>query len=82
MNSISKVDLILAQNLRVRRSLKGISQYKLADMTGFPQSMIAKIETCRRKMQASELLVFANKLGVKVGDFYNDNIPLENETDN
>lgn len=82
INNIFNLNKILAQNLKIRRTLKGISQYKLSEMTGFPQAMIAKIETCKRKMQAPELLIFANCLGVSVGDFFNDNIPLENKEDN
>lgn len=74
----SSLEQLLAKNLKIRRTLKGISQYKLSEMTGFPQSMIAKIENCQRKLQASELSVFAKCLGVRVEDFFNDNIQLEN----
>lgn len=74
---ISDLDALLAKNLKVRRTLKGISQYKLSEKTGLSQSLIAKIEKCKRKITATELFLIAEGLETNVGEFYNDSLQFK-----
>lgn len=53
--------------LRDARIEKGITQTKLADALGRPQSFIAKVENGERKLDVVEFAVMARLLGVDAG---------------
>ncbi|AGP43179.1 helix-turn-helix domain-containing protein [Serratia plymuthica] len=53
--------------LRDARIEKGITQAKLAEALGRPQSFIAKVESGERKLDVVEFAVMARLLGVDAG---------------
>jgi len=53
--------------LRDARIEKGITQTKLAEALGRPQSFIAKVENGERKLDVVEFAVMARLLGVDAG---------------
>lgn len=55
-------DLKLRQLLREARQTAGLSQQKLADRLGRPQSFVAKIETSERRLDVAEFLAYAEAL--------------------
>ncbi|GAB7202667.1 helix-turn-helix domain-containing protein [Dickeya oryzae] len=65
MTSIySEEYLLVIRTLREARISKGISQQKLADMLGRPQSFIAKVESGERKLDVVEFALLAHLLSV------------------
>jgi transcriptional regulator with XRE-family HTH domain len=61
-----KINETIAENLRILRAKYKLSQRQLASKVGLEQSIVARIETCDRKMLAEELPVFADALNVSV----------------
>ncbi|GAB7261922.1 MULTISPECIES: helix-turn-helix domain-containing protein [Pectobacteriaceae] len=55
---------LVTRTLREARISKGISQQKLADMLGRPQSFIAKVESGERKLDVVEFALLAHLLSV------------------
>lgn len=55
-------DLKLRQLLRAARQAAGLSQQKLADRLGRPQSFVAKIEKSERRIDVAEFLAYAEAL--------------------
>ncbi|MGL9720924.1 helix-turn-helix domain-containing protein [Symbiopectobacterium sp.] len=55
---------LVIRTLREARISKGISQQKLADMLGRPQSFIAKVESGERKLDVVEFALLAYLLSV------------------
>lgn len=53
--------------LRDARIEKGITQAKLAEALGRPQSFIAKVESGERKLDVIEFALIARLLGVDTG---------------
>lgn len=53
--------------LRDARIKKGITQVKLAEALGRPQSFIAKLENGERKLDVVEFALIAHLLGVDAG---------------
>jgi transcriptional regulator with XRE-family HTH domain len=53
--------------LRDARIKKGITQVKLAEALGRPQSFIAKVENGERKLDVVEFALIAHLLGVDAG---------------
>ena len=53
--------------LRDARIKKGITQVKLAEALGRPQSFIAKVENGERKLDVVEFALIARLLGVDAG---------------
>jgi transcriptional regulator with XRE-family HTH domain len=53
--------------LRDARIEKGITQTKLAEALGRPQSFIAKVENGERKLDVVEFALIARMLGVDAG---------------
>lgn len=56
----------LANNVRLLRKSKSISQEKLADLCGIHRTYIGSIERCERNVTLSTLELLANTLGVSV----------------
>lgn len=64
------VDKHVGKRLRVRRSLLGISQEKLAEAVGVTFQQIQKYERGTNRVSASRLLKFSQILSVPVDYFY------------
>ncbi|MDT3251897.1 helix-turn-helix transcriptional regulator [Serratia sp. root2] len=58
---------LVIKTLRDARIEKGITQTKLAEALGRPQSFIAKVENGERKLDVVEFAVMARLLGVDAG---------------
>lgn len=58
---------LVIKTLRDARIEKGITQAKLAEALGRPQSFIAKVENGERKLDVVEFAVMARLLGVDAG---------------
>lgn len=72
------VDRHVGKRLRVRRSLLGISQEKLADAVGVTFQQIQKYERGTNRVSASRLLRFSQILQVPVDYFY-ENLAAEDD---
>ncbi len=66
----NNVDVHVGQRLRVRRSLLGISQEKLAESIGLTFQQIQKYERGINRVSAGRLFQFSKILDVPVGYFY------------
>jgi transcriptional regulator with XRE-family HTH domain len=64
------VDVHVGQRLRVRRSLMGLSQEKLAEAVGLTFQQIQKYERGMNRISAGRLYQFSEILGVPVSYFY------------
>lgn len=58
---------LVIKTLRDSRIEKGITQAKLAEALGRPQSFIAKVENGERKLDVVEFAVITRLLGVDAG---------------
>jgi transcriptional regulator with XRE-family HTH domain len=65
-----QIDKHVGQRLRVRRSLLGLSQEKLADAVGVTFQQIQKYERGTNRISASRLLAFSQALEIPVDYFY------------
>jgi transcriptional regulator with XRE-family HTH domain len=75
-----KIDQHVADRLRTRRSLLGLSMEVLADKVGLTYQQIQKYETAKNRISASRLFQFGIILEVPVSYFYEGlykNTPLE-----
>ena len=70
------VDVHVGQRLRVRRSLLGLSQEKLADAIGLTFQQVQKYEKGMNRISAGRLFQFSKILDVPVSYFY-ENIIAE-----
>lgn len=66
------VDKHVGKRLRVRRSLLGMSQEKLADAIGVTFQQIQKYERGANRVSAGRLLKFSEVLDVPVNYFYEE----------
>lgn len=57
---------ILAENIRVYRRQKGLSQEELAEICGLHRTYVGSVERCERNVTLATLEVFASALGVSV----------------
>ena len=71
------VDRHVGQRLRVRRSLLGMSQEKLADSIGLTFQQIQKYERGLNRISAGRLFQFSKILEVPIGYFYDQYIPQD-----
>ena len=62
----TKMTQILAENIRVFRKIKGISQEKLADMCNLHRTYIGAVERGERNVTLSTLEVIARALRVSI----------------
>ena len=65
-------DEFLGKRLRRRRHLLGLSQQQLAESVGIGFQQIQKYECGANRMSAMRLWQFAQKLGVSIGYFYDE----------
>ncbi len=66
------VDVHVGARLRLRRTMLGMSQTKLADAVGLTFQQIQKYERGTNRVGSSRLFEFARVLGVPVSYFYED----------
>jgi transcriptional regulator with XRE-family HTH domain len=66
----NSVDVHVGQRLRVRRSLLGLSQEKLADAIGLTFQQVQKYERGMNRISAGRLYQFARILDVPVAYFF------------
>lgn len=78
--SADSVDVHVGQRLRVRRSLLGLSQEKLADALGITFQQVQKYEKGTNRVSASRLYKLSNILEVPVSYFFSK-LPDDMETD-
>lgn len=64
------VDIHVGQRLRIRRSLLGMSQEKLAEAIGITFQQIQKYERGTNRVSAGRLYQFSKILGVPIAYFY------------
>ena len=64
------VDVHVGSRVRVRRTMLGLSQTKLAELLGFTFQQIQKNETGANRMGASRLYALSGVLGVPVSYFF------------
>lgn len=68
MGTTKKTTIDFSRNLKLLRKKKGLSQYDLADLTGFSQRMIAHYETHAIQPSLDKIEAIAKALGVKPAD--------------
>ena len=57
----------IIDRLKAARLAAGLSQQELADSLGKPQSYVAKIEGCERRLDVLEFLLIARCVGLDTG---------------
>lgn len=72
------VDVHVGQRLRVRRSLLGLSQEKLAEAIGLTFQQIQKYERGMNRISAGRLFQFSKILQVPVSYFYDNMLEEKN----
>jgi transcriptional regulator with XRE-family HTH domain len=65
----SDLRAIFGENLKKRRTFKGFSQAKLAEMLNLSPNFISDIESGKRWVSSDTLVNFAEVLGVEVYEF-------------
>lgn len=55
--------------LRSKRLAVGLTQQQVADRMGRPQSFVAKVEGCERRLDVVEFLHLCRAIGVDPGSF-------------
>jgi len=78
---MKKNQIDFSRNLKLLRKKKGLSQYDLADLTGFSQRMIAHYETRAMKPSLNKIEAIANALGVEPADLLMTENQSKNEID-
>ena len=68
--SPDEVDIHVGQRLRIRRSLLGMSQEKLAEAVGITFQQIQKYERGTNRVSAGRLFQFSRILDIPVTYFY------------
>jgi len=64
--NLAKARVTLAENLRVRRASKGLSQERLAELAGFHRTYVSQIERCSTNVSLENLQKVADVLEVEV----------------
>lgn len=64
--NLAKARVTLAENLRVRRVSKGLSQERLAELAGFHRTYVSQIERCSTNVSLENLQKVADVLEIEV----------------
>ena len=62
--NLAKARVTLAENLRVRRVSKGLSQERLAELAGFHRTYVSQIERCSTNVSLENLQKVADVLEI------------------
>jgi transcriptional regulator with XRE-family HTH domain len=81
MGNTKKTSIDFSRNLKLLRKKKGLSQYDLADLTGFSQRMIAHYETHAIQPSLDKIEAIAKALGVKPADLLSTENFVDGEID-
>lgn len=81
MGTTKKTSIDFSRNLKLLRKKKGLSQYDLADLTGFSQRMIAHYETHAIQPSLDKIEAIAKALGVKPADLLASEGPTDGKID-
>lgn len=74
------VDALIGSRIRLRRSVRGLSQEKLGDALGLSYQQVQKYERGQHRVSASRLAQIARILGVEIS-FFLDPDMAESEDD-
>lgn len=69
-NRVDDIDKCVANNLRTKRLMKGLSQQELGEAVNVSIQQIQKYEKGTNRISSSRLYTFANLLGVPVSFFF------------
>jgi transcriptional regulator with XRE-family HTH domain len=75
----SDLRAVFGENLKKYRTLKGLSQAKLAEILDISPNFISEIETGKRWVSSDTLVNFAAVLGVEVYEFLKPSQALTDE---
>jgi transcriptional regulator with XRE-family HTH domain len=64
----------LIARLRAARRRARLSQAKVAEQLGKPQSFVSKVETCERRLDILEAIAFSRVLGVTLDSLLPTNV--------
>jgi transcriptional regulator with XRE-family HTH domain len=64
--NLARARVTLAENLRVSRVSKGLSQERLAELAGFHRTYVSQIERCTTNVSLENLQKVADVLEVEV----------------
>lgn len=67
------------EHIKNIRNKKGITTYKLAEMTGIPQSTISKIENGKRRIDSDSLQKITKALEIPISTIFQDESSIEAE---
>jgi len=70
--SANPIDIHVGKRLRLRRSVTGVSQEKLAEMLGITFQQVQKYEKGVNRIGSSRLFDIAKSLGVPVNFFFDE----------
>ena len=73
LKNISRLQKIIAKNVREHRLRMGLSQEELAHLCGYHRTYIGSIERSERNITVSTLEALAQTLGVKAVDLLSEN---------
>jgi SOS-response transcriptional repressor LexA len=76
-----KIEQLLSERLRISRTRMGLTQHRLADLTGFSLSAIGNWESAQNMPSPAKLGALARKLGVTIDYLLgNENEPAPHKT--
>lgn len=62
----------IARNLKWFRAQSGISQERLADLSGLHRTYVGAVERCERNISVDNIERLANALSVSIADLFRD----------
>ena len=67
----------ISHRIRLARTNSGITQAELGDLTHRSQSVISRIESAKQSIEAEDMAVFSQALGVNTQFFIDSNVDLD-----
>lgn len=69
--------MTIGDKIKIFRTNKGLSQKEVAVSIGIDQAQYSRIESGKVEPTLSSLEKIADALGVKVGEFFNEGLPVD-----
>lgn len=66
----------ISSRIKLARNWHGLSQTELGDLTNRSQSIISRIESAKQSIDAEDMPLFSQALGVDTQFFINDNVDI------